>query len=184
MRISRIVDFYLGIPSVTFPYQIPNYLVPEVFQWCSDKKAGGSIEASIIPDESTFFRDVSFLFSFSKIVFNLNLTTNKNLQEQFLEYMHTNRYKFWRKKVRFNWRFMSTKMNEKLSLQSRIDNQDLISRLYHKILNLNYLFGPENWCPGQFNSLSSGHVYPLHSYLNYAYFFNEEDKNLYKLTNE
>lgn len=185
MRISSIFDFYLGIPTVKFPYQIPNYILPEIFQWCADNKSAGAIEASIVPDNSPLVSttNISYYFSFDKLVFNLNIA-DKNLQKHFLEHMHENRYKFWKKKFKFNWRFMSTKRDEKLYLKSNAGAQDLVSRLYQKILNMNYLFGTENWCLGQYNSISSSSIFPMHMYLNYVYLFNEEDKNLYKVTYE
>ena len=178
MKLSSIVDFYLGIPRITTPYKIPHYLVPEIFQWCADNNLGGTIKTALTPEKNTH---LEFIFSFEKLKFIVEPTDEKH-QQMFKKFMHDNRYKFWKKRLRADSLWVFRAGEEKIHIISRQDAQTVITAFYNKVLWINNLVGTENWYIGDYSNLCQYVINGAYSYMNFLYFFDKEDKNLYKIS--
>lgn len=179
MRLSAILDFFLDIRPVKFPYVVPCYLIPEVFQWCEDNAHTDSLTYSTIREKGGI---LDYLLHSEKVIFSFNSKDDK-VNWEFKEYMHKNRYKFRKKRFIYNKTFVWSNQKEMMHVTSKVDARSTVVSFYKKVLSINYLIGSENWCPGDFHSLTQYLFYmSTFSYMNFVYFFDDKDRMLYKLT--
>ena len=161
-----------------FPYRIPCYLIPEIFQWCTDNGIPKVIKYHFDKKEDTIG---SYSTSF---YVDLN---SEYAQKMFNLFLNQNRFKFWIKKRRYYKIFRKCKSIYKTFGEYQMDvNQDELFIKFHKfVISMNKIFPKDLWAfsmtPSFFNFELGTHSKRM--IFTHITIFKNSDQNLFKLIN-